>query len=315
MHALLALQLMTQAVGQAAAKTPRAGVDEAKVAHWFEAWIPVLVILAFLPVAKIALSIVRHVWLTGLEKIPVDRPRAKQRIETIMAFVRSVVYFAIALLALMYSLRAMFPGFDPATATGALSILALILTGMFRDVVVDVVKGLDILLGRHYGVGDYIRVGNFAGYVTDFQLKYTKLRSAGGEEVVLNNAACIPSRRFPDGFVANFVDIPLANAADEQRARAAIDSIGNVLVKLLEAVKEPPRFERAYADPQAGFLMLRYSIRVLPGADWVLTDRYLPMIKGALDRLQIALAHDPKYFFMNEVAQFRALFQKEPAAA
>jgi small conductance mechanosensitive channel len=309
MHEWMALWLPL--AWSADTETAAAKIPVAEVTRWFENWIPVAVILLVLPVARIALALVRRAWLAGVTKMPVDRLRARQRIETIMAFVRSVVYFGFALLVLMYSLRALFPGFDPATATGALSILALILTGMFRDVVVDVVKGLDILLGRHYGVGDYIRVGNFAGYVTDFQLKYTKLRSAGGEEVVLNNAACIPSRRFPEGWVANYVDVVLANADDETRARAAIDDVGTALARLIEAVKESPLFEGSYRDPTGDTVVLRYAIRVLPGADWAVSDRYIPMIKAALSRLEIPLVYDPKYFFMNDVAQFRALFQKE----
>ncbi len=279
------------------------------VADWFEAWIPVLVLIALVPVAKLVLAIVRQMWLAGVQKMPVDRLRAKQRIETIIAFVRSVVYFALVLMAGMYALRALFPGFDPATATGALSIVALVLTGMFRDVVVDVVKGLDILLGRHYGVGDYIRVGNFSGYVIDFQLKYTKLRTAAGEEVIINNAACIPSRRFREGWVTNFVDIDLVNPADKARARELIDALAEPLAELVEPVREKPTFQAAYPT-DAGGLILRYTVKVLPGADWVITDRFVPMVRGALAKAEIAMARDPQFFFMNNVSQFRELFDR-----
>jgi small conductance mechanosensitive channel len=271
-------------------------------------WLPVLVFLVLIPLAKAVLAIVRRIWLAGLERIPLDHAGAKQRIETILAFVRSVVYFALVLLAFMYSLKALFPNFDPATATGALSILALVLTAMFRDVVVDVVKGLDILLGGHYRVGDFVRIGNFSGFVTDFQLKYTRLRSAGGEEIIINNAACIPSRRFPGGWVTNFVDIPLANPADEARAKAVLDAVGASLAELVEQVKEKPTYQLSFAAGPNGPLTLRYALKVLPGADWVITDRYLPMVRAALAGQQIPTAYDPSYFFMNDVDQFRGFF-------
>jgi small conductance mechanosensitive channel len=281
---------------------------------WADKWIPMVAFLALIPVTRLVFAIIRRVWLAGITKVPIDRQRARQRIETVLSFVRSVIYFALALLALMYGLRAVFPNFDPATATGALSILALVLTGMFRDVVVDVVKGLDILFGGHYAVGDYIRVGNYSGYVVDFQLKYTKLRSAGGEEIVLNNASCIPSRRFPRGWVSNFVDIPLANPQDQVRAKEILDSIGDALIEMVEQVKEKPSFQLAHALPDGG-LVLRYSIKVLPGADWVINDRYLPVIRSALQKAEIPLARDISFFFMNDVEQFRDLFGRGGDAA
>lgn len=275
---------------------------------WADPWLPVVILLAMIPATKFALIIISRIWLVAAERVR-DKARAKQRIRTIIAFVRSVLYSLLLLMALMQALRAVFPGFDPATATGALSIVALLLTGMYRDVVVDVVKGLDILFGQHYAVGDYIRVGNFSGYVIDFQLKYTKLRSASGEEIVINNAACIPSRRFPGGAVLNFVDIPLARPADEPRAKQVIDEVSNSLIELVEQVRDKPAFQAAFPSV-AGSLVLRYSAHLLPGADWAIGERFVPMVRSALAAADIPLACEPSHFFMNDIEQFRSLFER-----
>lgn len=285
-------------------------VVNAQLPDWAEPWLPVVVFVLLVPVAKFALAVLRRAWLAGAEKVPFDRPRARQRIETVIAFIRSVVYFTLVFLALMYSLKALFPGFDPATATGALSIVALVLTGMFRDVVVDVVKGLDILFGGHYGVGDYIRVGNFAGHVVDFQLKYTKLRTASGEEIVINNAACIPSRRFPEGTVENYVDVPLANKADEARAKERLEAVATTLVSQVEAVQERPRLKESFPLPGGDGLVLRYAVKVLPGANWAIQDYYIPLIHRALEQAEIPLTGDATFFFMNDVSLFRTLFNR-----
>jgi small conductance mechanosensitive channel len=276
-----------------------------------ELWLPVALFLLLIPVAQLVLAVLRRVWLAGVAKAPLDRVRARQRVDTLISFIRSVVYFALVLLAMMHALQAMFPGFNAGTATGALSIVALVLTGMFRDLVVDVVKGLDILFGGHYGVGDYIRVGNYSGYVIDFQLKYTKLRSAAGEEVIVNNAACIPSRRFPEGWVANYVDIVLENPGDEAKAKGVLNELGKSLTELVEPIKAEPEFRAAFAQPATGALTLRYVVRVLPGADWALSDRYLPMIRTALEKAAIPLARDVQYFFMNDLQEFRELFDRQ----
>jgi hypothetical protein len=39
----------------------------------------------------------------------------------------------------------------------------------------------------------------------DFNVKYTRIRSLSGQEFNIPNSRCVPSRRFPDGFVSNYV--------------------------------------------------------------------------------------------------------------
>ena len=273
-------------------------------------WLPVVVLLALLPVTKLVVALVRRTWIAGLSRVPIDRDRAIQRIETLLAFIRSTVYFALTLTAALQALHALFPNFDPMAATGALSIVALILTAMFRDVVVDVVKGLDILLGGHYSVGDYVRLKDYAGYVIDFQLKYTKLRSAGGEEIVVNNAACVPSCRFPEGVVANYLDVPLARAADEALARELLDQVAADMSEQYEMIHERPSFERTLPRESGDGAVVRYVVRVLPGADWVLKDAYVPRIEQVLQEAEIPLAAAPCYFFLNDLMVFRRLFRR-----
>jgi small-conductance mechanosensitive channel len=229
----------------------------------------------------------------------------------LLSFVRSIVYFTLFILAVFFAIHSVWPDFNPLAATGALSIVALILTGMFKDVVVDVVKGLDILLGSHYDVGDYVEVAGTSGHVIDFQLKYTRLRTPSGEEVVLNNAQCIPSRRFRQGRVTNYVSVPLAKAEDEQAARDVLDSAAIELDHLVEAVQDRPTFKSSIPLPASGGVVLRYVVHVLPGARWVMDENFVPLIKRSLNTAGIELGGDLTYFYMNDVAHFRQLFNRD----
>ncbi|MBX9788765.1 MAG: mechanosensitive ion channel family protein [Pirellulales bacterium] len=281
-----------------------------EIAALIARWLPVAVLLVLIPVAKLVIAIVRRTWIAGLSRVPVDRERATQRIETLLAFVRSTVYFVLSIAASFQALHALFPNFDPMAATGALSIVALILTAMFRDVVVDIVKGLDILFGGHYSVGDFVRFKDYAGYVIDFQLKYTKLRSAGGEEILVNNAACVPSCRFPEGWVANYLDVPLARAADQAHARELLDQVAGEMTASYEVIREPPSFDRALPNSVGDGVVVRYLVGVLPGADWVLSDAYVPRIEQVMQGAEIPLSGAPRYFFLNDLVAFRRLFRR-----
>ncbi len=168
--------------------------EQDAVPLWPDRLLPLVIVLALIPLVPLLTGLVRRFWLASVAQMPWRVPRAVKRVETLLSFVRSIAYFTLFILAVFFAIHSIWPDFNPLAATGALSIVALILTGMFKDVVVDVVKGLDILLGSHYDVGDYIEAGGTSGHVIDFQLKYTRLRTPSGEEVVLNNAQCIPSR-------------------------------------------------------------------------------------------------------------------------
>jgi small conductance mechanosensitive channel len=283
--------------------TPPGWVD------WHQ-WIPVGIICGLILLVPVITRMVRTAWVTSLGKLPIQRERGVRRIDTIISFFRSLTYFALTLMLVFFALHAVFPEFNPLAATGALSVVALILTGMFKDVVVDVVKGLDILVGAHYDVGDYVEVAGTAGHVVDFQLKYTKLRTASGEEIVLNNAQCIPSRRFRQGWVTNHVGIPLANAADEPTARDVVNRASAELDHQVEAVQDQPTYLESLPLPTTGGVALRYAVNVLPGAKWVMDDYYLPLLKRTLEAAEIPLGGEITYFHMNDIETFRKLFSR-----
>jgi small-conductance mechanosensitive channel len=285
---------------------------EATAGTWLDPrrWIPVGIVLVMFPLVPVCLGLLRVVWSRGLRRMPGDLRRGTRRVDTVVAFIRSIAYFALTIMLVFFTLNAVFPSFNPLAATGALSIVALILTGMFKDIVVDVVKGLDILLGAHYDIGDFIEVADASGHVVDFQLKYTKLRTASGEQVVLNNAKCIPSKCFRSGYVVNYVDIPLADAGDESAARDVVERAGAELNQLVEAVRDTPSYCRTFPLPATGGVLIRYQISVLPGARWVLDDGYLPLLNRSLEAANIPLAGGITSFHMNDVETFRKLFDR-----
>jgi len=201
-------------------------------------------------------------------------------------------------------------GIDPAQSTGAIGLIGLIMAGMFREIVVDFVKGFDILAGRHYLVGDFVEVDGRGGHVVDFNVKHTRIRTLSGQEVNIPNSRSVPSRRFPDGFVDNLVDVTFHTRADARRAQSAFAPGCHALIRRIEPLREEPVGVRRIAGAR-GPVTLRYRVRVLPGCDWVVRDYFVPMVKEAVATEGLTLASEPTYYFMNRVEVFRKLFSRE----
>jgi small conductance mechanosensitive channel len=232
-----------------------------------------------------------------------------KRIETLLSFSASILRVLIAFFAVILVLSEF--GFDPAKSTAVFGLISLALTGMFQQIVIDFVKGFDIITGRHYNVGDFVELDGKTGHVIDFSVKHTRIRTASGQEYNLPNSRCIPSRRFPDGYVDNYVDVPVRSSNDVQRARRAIAPVCRHLSRRIEQVKDEPTFIDQFPAARPGSMILRYRVRVLPACDWVIVEQFIPDVKAALAEQGIELADEPSFFFINRIQVFRQLFSRE----
>ncbi len=272
-------------------------------------------ILAVTVVATIAINIVAAVIAAIAGRLArrsgsgraVSGPK---RVRTLVYFARSIAKLLLWVFAIVTILAEF--GISPGQSAGALGVIGLVLAGMFQQLVVDFVKGIDIATGGHYFVGDFVEVGGRCGHVLDITAKYTILRAPSGQILHLPNSQCIPSRRFPAGFVDNYVDVPVPADADVHKASVALDDVGRLLNERIEAVRERPELVGEYRDEATVYLRAR--VRVLPASDWVIRDYYVPMIKRRFEREQIPLAGEPTFFFLNNVKVFRRLFNRQVRA-
>jgi small conductance mechanosensitive channel len=233
-------------------------------------------------------------------------PGAK-RAQTLIYFARSIAKLLVWVFALVTILAEF--GISPGQSAGALGVIGLVLAGMFQQLVVDFVKGIDIATGGHYFIGDFIEVAGESGHVLAIQVKYTVLRTPSGQMLSIPNSKCIPSRRFPAGYVDNYVDTPLAAKANLDQAKATLLDVGRRLNERIEAVKQPPEFVTTFQDGSTVFI--RMLVRVLPTCDWVLKDHFIPMVKRRFEAEEIPLAGEPTFFHMNKVGTFRRLFSRQ----
>ncbi len=230
-----------------------------------------------------------------------------KRISTLLGFASSILRLFIWVFGLIWILEVF--GISPAATSGALGLIGLILAGMFQQIVIDFVKGIDIIAGRHYNVGDFVEVDGKMGHVIDLNVKHTRIRTMSGQEFNIPNSRCVPSRCFPDGYVNNYVDITLAEAGQVASAKIRIAEICAALNQRLEPIRKEPDLVRRFDGP-GDRVTLRYRVSLLPGAEWVLNDYLIPEVKKSLATAEIPLVGEPTYFFINRIDTFRKLFSR-----
>jgi small-conductance mechanosensitive channel len=145
-----------------------------------------------------------------------------------------------------------------------------------QRVVQDLLSGLFIFAERQYGYGDLIRIAQpgesvgIAGAVEEVTLRTTKLRTEGGELIVIPNGEIRQVTNLSKDWARAVLDIPLAVDTDVPRAT-------EILHRISEEVMEDEAWSKLMLDPPSvmgierfgvGFLQLRFVARTLPGRQW-----------------------------------------------
>ena len=145
-----------------------------------------------------------------------------------------------------------------------------------QRIVQDLLSGFFIFAERQYGFGDIIRIAQpgeavgIAGAVEEVTLRTTKLRTEGGELIVIPNGEIRQVTNLSKDWARVVLDIPLAVDTDVPRATEILRTIS-------EQVMDDETWSRLLLDPPSvmgierfdvGFLQLRFVARTLPGRQW-----------------------------------------------
>ncbi|HMS26710.1 MAG TPA: mechanosensitive ion channel [Burkholderiaceae bacterium] len=83
------------------------------------------------------------------------------------------------------------------------------------------VSGFVILTERSMRIGDFVRLDNFEGRITDIKTRYTVIRSAGGRESIVPNELLVTSRvenlTFSDSMIAQQALVTVGYDSDAER--------------------------------------------------------------------------------------------------
>lgn len=122
------------------------------------------------------------------------RRRLEQDVTTatligILRFVLKVVLWSILLLLALDNL-----GVDVTTLVAGLGVGGIAVALALQNILGDLFASLSIIMDKPFVVGDSIGVDDLSGTVENIGLKTTRVRSAGGEQIVFSNGELLKSR-------------------------------------------------------------------------------------------------------------------------
>ncbi|MGB9965349.1 mechanosensitive ion channel family protein [Halobacterium hubeiense] len=102
-------------------------------------------------------------------------------------------------------------------------VLGIILGLAFQSTLGSILAGFVLMLSRPFEIGDWVRIGDHEGFITEISINHVRLRNLDGEHVVLPNEA-VSNRtiinRSDEGKLRHTVEVGVDYAVDPERAEA-----------------------------------------------------------------------------------------------
>ena len=178
-------------------------------------------------------------WLERKRRRTLEVDRAMAGSLGVIGFIVNVVIWSMVLLLTLDNL-----GVDITALVAGLGIGGIAVALALQNVLGDLFASLSITLDRPFVVGDFLIVGDFMGSVEYIGIKSTRLRSLGGEQIIMPNADLLGSRVRNYGRMAERRVVFMTNITYE----TPIELVERVPVLIREIIKAQAdtRFDRSH---------------------------------------------------------------------
>ncbi|MDK1474433.1 mechanosensitive ion channel family protein [Streptomyces sp. 549] len=284
----------------------RAGDAAGWVQNNWESWLAAgLRMLLIVVIALVLRSVVRRtisrlisrmnrsaeaVSATGpLGGLLVNAERRKQRTEALGSVLRSVASFLILGTAALTVLSVLNINLGPLLASAGVAGVAIGFGA--RNLVMDVLTGMFILLEDQYGVGDRIDAGPATGTVLEIGLRVTKMRGDEGEIWYVRNGEIRRVGNLSQGWATAAVDVRVGADEDLEKVRETLAAAGADMARSSpwdEQLWEPVEV-LGLDEVTMETMVVRVAVKTMPGAAKPAERELRWRIKSALDAQGIRL--------------------------
>jgi small conductance mechanosensitive channel len=224
--------------------------------------------------------------------------RRAQRAETIGSVLRSIGSFVIFVVAFVLVLGEL--GINLAPIIAGAGIAGVAVGFGAQNLVKDFLAGMFMILEDQYGVGDSIDAGQASGIVEEVGLRTTRLRGGDGTVWYVRNGEVLRIGNQSQGYSQLTLDLPVAYAADTDRAGAIILETATTMRNedewRADFLTEPELLGVGRFDPDS--VVVQLLVRTPAGRDG-------PVGRELRARLKRRLADEriPSPFFVDRVEQ------------
>lgn len=165
-------------------------------------------------------------------------------------------------------------------------VLGIVLGFAAQETLGSILAGFILMLSRPFAIGDWVRIGDHEGFITEITINNVRLRNLDGEHVVLPNEA-VNNRtiinRSIEGKLRLRVEVGIDYDVDPDHAEAvALEA----LTELDEIMSQPaPQVLPVRFDDSAVILELRFWVdKPTPQQKWRATQVVIHNVKAAFRR-------------------------------
>ena len=213
--------------------------------------------------------------------------RAEQRIEALASVLRSILSFAIMLVAGAMVLGELGVELGPLIA-GA-GILGVALGFGSQSLVRDFLSGIFILIEDQFGIGDIVNLdGTTSGVVEAVSLRTTRLRAVDGTVWHVPNGEIRRVGNMSQHWSRALLDIEVAYATDLARAQEVIRAVAHEVWKEDQHVLEEPEVWGVEALGANG-IVIRLVVKTTPSEQYRVSRMLRERLKSAFDEQGIEI--------------------------
>lgn len=223
--------------------------------------------------------------------------RDEQRDKTVASLLKSVSLYVVFFVGGIMVLETL--GINTGSLLAAAGIAGLAIGFGAQNLVKDVVSGFFILFEGQFRVGDYVGIGNIAGYVEHTGLRTTWVRAFSGEVHIIPNGEVRQVTNFMGPEMRVLFNVPIAFEEDVDRAIA-------ILEEAFERGKETGVLEKVVAGPTVlgvgniGELGVELMIwaKAETMSQWALGRQLRKLVKETMDEHGIKLGYPRRHIMM-----------------
>lgn len=210
--------------------------------------------------------------------------RNLQRVNTIAKVIKGfkmVLVYTIGILWVLQWLQ-----FIPGSAIALGTVIALVISFAFQNLVRDLVNGFLILLEDQYRIGDIVNIGDKGGLVENFNLRITQLRNPDGNLITIPNSSVVEVENLSRDWARSDFRIEVAYDTDVDLALLIVQDTA-------EQLAQDPEWQPKILDTTEFFgvdhlshngIVIRIWLKTTPIQQWAVAMELRRRLKKAFDQ-------------------------------